>query len=129
MSHQCVKCSELFPDGSNELLKGCSKCGGKFFFFIRNDRLEQQNFVKNLSADEKKQIEEDVMDIIGTNDDDMPVILDLASINIKEPGKFELDLVKLFKGDPLVYKVEEGKYIIDVPETFKNNKKKWNYAL
>ena len=124
MSHQCVKCSELFPDGSNELLKGCSKCGGKFFFFIRNDRLEQQNFVKNLSADEKKQIEEDVMDIIGTNDDDMPVILDLASINIKEPGKFELDLVKLFKGDPLVYKVEEGKYIIDVAETFKNTKKK-----
>ena len=113
----------MFPDGSHELLKGCTKCGGKFFFFIRKDRLEQQEFVKKLSADEKKQIEEDVMDIIGVNDD-MPVILDLASINIKEPGKFELDLVKLFKGDPLVYKVEEGKYIIDVAETFKNTKKK-----
>ena len=54
----------------------------------------------------------------------MPVVLDLASINITEPGKFELDLVKLFKGDPLVYKISEGKYIIDVAETFKNTKKK-----
>lgn len=121
--HQCVRCNTFYEDGSNQLLKGCTKCGGKFFFFIRKERLEQQNFVKNLSVEEKKQIEEDVMDIIGGNDD-MPVILDLASINIIEPGKFELDLVKLFKGDPLVYKVEEGKYIIDVAETFKNTRKK-----
>lgn len=113
----------MFPDGSQELLKGCTKCGGKFFFYLRNDRLEQGKIVRNLTLQEKKKIEEDVYDIIGVKDD-VPVVLDLASINIKEPGKFELDLVKLFKGDPLVYKIEEGKYIIDVAETFKNTKDK-----
>src|SRR3989344_6758160 len=123
MGHQCVKCSKIFPDGSNELLKGCSVCGGKFFFYIRKDRLDQVNIVKNLTVEQKKKIEEDVLDIIGHNEE-MPVVLDLASINITEPGKFELDLVKLFKGDPLVYKISEGKYIIDVAETFKNTKKK-----
>ncbi len=123
MGHQCVKCSKIFPDGSNELLKGCSTCGGKFFFYIRKDRLDQVNIVKNLTVEQKKKIEEDVLDIIG-HSEEMPVILDLASINISEPGKFELDLVKLFKGDPLVYKISEGKYIIDVAETFKNTRKK-----
>ena len=123
MGHQCVKCSKIFPDGSNELLKGCSVCGGKFFFYIRKDRLDQVNIVKNLTVEQKKKIEEDVLDIIGHREE-MPVVLDLASINISEPGKFELDLVKLFKGDPLVYKISEGKYIIDVAETFKNTKKK-----
>jgi len=123
MGHQCVKCSKIFPDGSNELLKGCSVCGGKFFFYIRKDRLDQVNIVKNLTVEQKKKIEEDVLDIIGHREE-MPIVLDLASINISEPGKFELDLVKLFKGDPLVYKISEGKYIIDVAETFKNTKKK-----
>jgi len=123
MGHQCVKCSKIFPDGSNELLKGCSSCGGKFFFYIRKDRLDQVNIVKNLTVEQKKKIEEDVLDIIG-HSEEMPVVLDLASINITEPGKFELDLVKLFKGDPLVYKISEGKYIIDVAETFKNTRKK-----
>ena len=123
MGHQCVKCSKIFPDGSNELLKGCSSCGGKFFFYIRKDRLDQVNIVKNLTVEQKKKIEEDVLDIIGHREE-MPIVLDLASINISEPGKFELDLVKLFKGDPLVYKISEGKYIIDVAETFKNTKKK-----
>ena len=36
----------------------------------------------------------------------------------KEPGKYELDLVDIFKGKPLVYKLDEGKYIIDVASTF-----------
>ena len=124
MPHQCVKCNNIFQDGSNELLKVCSKCGGKFFFYLRKDSVtEQQKIIKKLSVEDKKKIEEDVMDILG-NKEDIPVVLDLASINIIEPGKFELDLVKLFKGDPLVYKLDEGKYVIDVAETFKNSKRK-----
>ncbi len=49
--------------------------------------------------------------------------MDLASVNVLKPGKFELDLVKLFKGEPMVYRLEEGKYVIDIAETFKNIKK------
>jgi predicted nucleic acid-binding Zn-ribbon protein len=35
-----------------------------------------------------------------------------------KPGKFEIDLVDLFRGKPLVFKLEEGKYIIDIASTF-----------
>ena len=57
MSHQCVKCSELFPDGSNELLKGCSKCGGKFFFFVKKESLEKiKQLTVNLTKDEHPEL-------------------------------------------------------------------------
>lgn len=120
MPHRCVKCGEVFANGSTELLQGCSKCSGRFFFYVKEDHLEQANEVMaNLSETEKKQIEEDVLDIVGDKlDKDKPVILDFESIRIVKPGKYELDLVDLFRGKPLVYKLEEGKYVIDIVSTF-----------
>ena len=59
------------------------------------------------------------MDIVQSKlDKDKPVILDIESINILKPGKYELDIVELFKGKPLIYKLEEGKYVIDLASTF-----------
>jgi len=124
MPHQCVRCNKLYPDGSEEILKGC-ECGGKFFFFIKQKSIEEaREITTNLTDEDKKQIEEDVLDIIGIREDDAPVILDLESIRILEPGKYELDLVELFKGKPLIYRVEEGKYIIDIASSFKSQKQK-----
>jgi len=117
MPHQCVRCSKLYDDGSKELLEGCS-CGGKFFFFIRKNNLEvAKKITSKLSDDDKKQMEKDVMDIVGI-EDDKPVVLNLESVRVLKPGKYELDLVDLFKGKPLVYRIEDGKYIIDVAGTF-----------
>ena len=51
----------------------------------------------------------------GITDEKAPVILDLESVRVLKEGKFEIDIVNLFKkGRPLVYKLEEGKYIIDL---------------
>ncbi|MEK6899679.1 MAG: Zn-ribbon containing protein, partial [Nanoarchaeota archaeon] len=52
-------------------------------------------------------------------EENQPVVLDLESIRVVKPGKFELDLVHLFKKDPLIIKLEEGKYMIDLPMAFK----------
>jgi len=72
-----------------------------------------------LSKEERTQIEKDVIDIVGTDiDTSKPVFLDLESINILKPGQYEIDLVDLFKGKPLVYKLEDGKYVIDLVSTF-----------
>jgi predicted nucleic acid-binding Zn-ribbon protein len=81
-------------------------------------------YKEKITNEEKQQIEQDVLEIIGIEDDTKPVILDLESIRILQPGKYELDIVELFKGKPLVYRVEEGKYIIDLASTFgsKGNK-------
>jgi len=125
MPHQCVRCNKIYEDGDNQILKGCTSCEGKFFFFVRKEALKKvQEATSNLTREQKESIERDVMDIVGV-EDDKPVILDLASINILEPGKFELDIVRLFKGEPLVYKLEEGKYIIDIAGTFRDLKDKF----
>lgn len=117
MPHQCVRCNKIYDDGSKELLEGCN-CGGKFFFYIKKDNLKiAKKITEKLSMDDKKQMERDVMNIVGI-EEDKPVILNLESIRVLKPGKYELDLVDLFKGKPLVYKIEDGKYIIDIASTF-----------
>ncbi len=124
MPHQCVSCGRLIPDGSREILDGCTECGGKLFFFIKKERLRQMQEEKapvlELTDNDKKQIEEDVYDILGDDiDRSKPVILDIESIKILKPGQYELDLVNLFKKkQPLIYKLEDGKYMIDLVETF-----------
>jgi uncharacterized protein len=123
MPHRCVRCGTVYDDGSEEILKGCS-CGAKLFFYVKKKDLEESGeIVGNLSEDEKKQIEEDVCDLVGVNPgEETPVVLDLESIRVMKPGKFELDLVNLFNRDkPLVYKLEEGKYFIDISESFNRN--------
>ncbi len=115
MPHRCVKCGAIYEDSSPTLLSGCA-CGSRFFFFFKKQESEEE--IKNLSPAEVKEIEEDVKEILGPQMEDRPVILDFESIRVKEPGKFEIDLVNMFKKEPLVYKIEEGKYIIDIASTF-----------
>ena len=118
--HQCVKCGILYEETSNEILKGCNKCGGKFFFFVRKETLEKaRQLTVDLTPKDRKEIQEDIMELIGEDNLDKPVILDIESIRILKPGQYELDLVDLFRGKPVVYKLEEGKYVIDLASTFK----------
>ena len=127
MPHQCVRCNTFYEDGANELLKGCA-CGGRLFFFIKKDKLEEMKKISEdikLTQKEKIQIENDVFDLVGSEiDRDQPVVLDLEAIRVLKPGKYELDLVHLFKGEPLIFKLEEGKYMIDLVESFGRFRKK-----
>jgi len=124
MPHRCVRCGTMYEDGSEQILKGCS-CGAKLFFFVKKKQIEEsEEIIEKLTEEDKTQIEKDVLDIVGVKkEEDVPVVLDLESIKIKQPGKFELDLVNLFnKKQPLVYKLEEGKYVIDIAESFMREK-------
>lgn len=124
MPHQCVRCNTLYPDGAQEILQGCN-CGARLFFYIRKQNIEEgKKLVSNLSVDEKEQIEKDVTEILHIKQEDKnrPVILDIEAIRVLKPGQYELDLVHLFKNDPLIFKLEEGKYVIDLPQAFKKEK-------
>lgn len=123
MPHQCVRCNKLYPDGAQEILKGCN-CGARLFFYIKHKDIEEgKELISNLSVEEKEQIETDVTEILNIKRErDQPVILDFESIRVLNPGKYELDLVHLFKKDPLIIKLEEGKYVIDLPQAFKQRK-------
>jgi predicted nucleic acid-binding Zn-ribbon protein len=123
MPHQCVRCSTFYDDGANEIINGCS-CGGKLFFYIKKEKLERlKKELPALSKKEKEEIEHDVFELVGSEADmEQPVVLDFESIRVLKPGKYELDLVNLFRKEPLIFKLEEGKYMIDLPAVFRKKK-------
>jgi len=123
MAHQCVHCKRIIPAGSKELLEGCVSCGNHFFFYIKDEQLEEvkKNPIE-IPQEEKKQVEKDIREMAGIIDEKAPVILDFESVRVVGTGKFEIDLVNLFRKDrPLIYKLEEGKYIIDLATTLSRN--------
>lgn len=123
MPHQCVHCGKICPVGSRELIDGCNECGSRFFFYIRDEQLEKMKKDPiEIPEKEKENIEKEVREIAGINKEDVPVILDIESVRVTGSGKFELDLVNIFqKQRPIVYKMGEGKYIIDLTPTLKKN--------
>ena len=56
--------------------------------------------------------------------DDKPVVLDLEIVKVLKPGKFEVDVVNLMKGKPIIFRTEKGKYVIDLASTFQQIRKK-----
>ena len=119
MPHQCVHCSKIIEVGSKEILEGCNNCGGKFFFYIRDEQVEgirksKEEIIPEFNTVDKKKVEEDVRSILKIEDETKPVILDLESVRVLQPGKFEIDIVSLMNRRPIVFKLSEGKYIIDL---------------
>lgn len=124
MPHQCVRCNKLYPEGAQEILKGCN-CGCRLFFYIKKEQIEEgKKIINELSQEEKEHIEKDITEILHIKEEleDKPIILDIEAIRVLKPGKYELDLVHLFKKDPLIIKLEEGKYMIDLSQLFKKDK-------
>src|SRR3989338_3284430 len=119
MPYKCVHCNQIYEDGSKEILTGCLSCKGKFFFYIKQDKIAQvkQEEAKEeeLSETDKLQIEEDVREIVGVHDEEIPVFLDFESVKVMKPGKYLIDVAKLFSKEmPKVYQLEDGKYIVDL---------------
>lgn len=119
MPYKCVHCNEVYKDGSKEVLTGCANCKSKFFFYIKEEKLNEikqnEELNLNLTNNEKEQMEQDVRDIAGIKDEETPVFLDFESIKIIKPGKYLLDISKLFSyGKPRIYTLEDGKYIVDL---------------
>ncbi len=116
MPHQCVRCGRVYESAAPEILKGCV-CGSHYFFFFKKEDVDIQKQAEKLTRDEREEIVKDITEIVGP-EIEKPIILDLESIRVQKPGKFEIDLVGLFKRKPIIYKIEEGKYIIDIASTF-----------
>ncbi len=120
MPNQCIHCSQTYIDGAPEVLAGCSKCGSRFFFYLSEDKLKQIHKQKgevfpDLTAEEKENIEQDIREITGIEEIDAPVILDLETVKVTSPGKYLIDIPNLFSKERLlVYKLEDGKYVIDL---------------
>jgi len=83
----------------------------------------EESPLPNFTGVDKNQMEQDVRSILEIEEDERPVILNLESIRVTGPGKFELDLVSLMNRKPIVFKLEEGKYLIDLDSGMPTGKK------
>lgn len=115
MPHKCVVCGKIYGDKDPRVVRGCSDCGSRFFYYIKREKLKKlgpEDFPK-LSKEEALEIEEDIRDVIGEEKPELPIVLDFETVIVPKPGKYLIDLTKLFKKRPIIYRIEEGKYIID----------------
>ena len=113
MPNKCTKCGKLHPDNAEYLMEGCDSCGSKFFFYVRQDLLQEiEKDVVKLTEKDVEEIEKDVRDITGEEDE--TVILDLEAIRVIKPGKYKIDVMNLFNQKPLVIRTGEGRYKLDL---------------
>ena len=127
MPHQCVRCGKLYEDGTPNLLKGCTDCDGKFFFFIKKSSIEKAKKIsEHLSEDDRRHVEIEVKKILEQSEEDTesPVFVDIENLRIPKAGKYEIDIVDVFNGKPIVCKIGEGKYMIDIVSAFNESMEK-----
>ena len=67
MPHQCLKCGRVFEEGSSELLRGCSDCGGNRFFFTKEPLNEEER--NSITREVGKDINSVIIDLIGGDRD------------------------------------------------------------
>ncbi len=111
MPHQCLKCGEVFEDGSPQLLKGCPNCNGNRFFYTRKalDSLERERIQKEIGED----INEQLVTMLGEHSDD---IMDHAGNWVTMKPK---DIRKALSSH-----IKENSVISSIQKTDKNQKDK-----
>lgn len=69
MPHQCLKCGQIFEQGSSQLLKGCPDCGGNRFFFTKEpiDAEKREEISKQVGKD----VTEKIIDLLVENNKDI----------------------------------------------------------
>lgn len=119
MPNKCTKCGKLHDDEAPYLLTtGCDACGGRFFFFVREEfAKEMDKEVAEITKKEMKEIERDIREIAPIKENqkkDDTVILDFEAIRVIKPGKYRINVETLFNQRPIVVRVGTGKYEIDI---------------
>jgi uncharacterized protein len=85
--HQCIKCGAKLKS-SEEILKGCPKCGSTFFKYRSEGKKEEVEVV-----------------VPGES---------IETIMVKQDGIYEVNLTPLLEDDSIIVSDEEGKYVIDI---------------
>lgn len=136
MPHQCLKCGNVFPNNSPEILKGCSRCGGTRFFFTEVPVSDEER--TKLTEQTEKEMEAFVMSIVNQkiDSDDLRSESEWIKLVPKSVKELESDFeeaeekvvkarrVKVEKEEKrpeVVRVIERGVYDIDVKSLLENS--------
>lgn len=113
MPHQCLKCESIYDNTSDVIISGCPNCGAKLFLYMK--KVPEKEKEVELSNAEKDLIIAEVSNYVDLEEIDTPIILKLENIRVLSPGKYEIDINQLMKKEkPIIYKIQDGTYIIDL---------------
>jgi predicted nucleic acid-binding Zn-ribbon protein len=105
MPHQCLKCGRIFEEGSSQLLKGCSDCGGNRFFFTKQPLDENERNI--ISSEVKKDITSKIMEtLMEENKDGIDKSGKWVTIKPKEIRKIIKEKI-IENGDELKKDIQE----------------------
>ena len=128
MPHKCTQCGREFRDGSVEILRGCPSCGGKKFLYV-SDRVRNADVLEEKSiTDIAQETKQEVLEVKSQGPASRPtdILERVESVRIVSRGKYELNLDRLAKSQDLIIRVDDGKYMLDLPSISiqKRNRKK-----
>jgi predicted nucleic acid-binding Zn-ribbon protein len=125
MPHKCARCGEIYEDSAPELMNGCT-CGARVFLFLRQQEdSSEEETIEKLKGQE---LEKNDLDWLNKKlgeelkKSDRTIHLDVENLLRVGKGKYRLDIASLMKGDPLVIKVRNGVYYIDIPYSMKKKR-------
>lgn len=115
MPNKCTRCGKIHSDEAEYLLKGCDKCGSKFFFYVSEEALKKlDKELEKLTPKEVDEIERDIREIVPKVREGETVIFDLEAIRVIKPGKYMIDVTRLFQQKPIVIRLGPGRYELDL---------------
>ena len=127
MPHKCARCGTIYDDNSPELIDGCS-CGARVFLYLKEKpgRSEEDTIreleIKEIGGEDLERLDREFgMDLKKAG---RTIHLDLENLHQVEQGRYRINIKSLMKGDPLIMKVGEGVYYIDVIDAMSKGRKK-----
>lgn len=137
--HQCVKCGNIYQDGAKELLRGCTNCNGKKFFYTQKPISKEER--RKLSAQANKDFSSLVQNILSKDIKNEWTTISKEEIiekakEVKE-GKIKIKTIDELEKDfekeeykkeieegflipKIITKLEEGVYEIDLKALMEN---------
>ena len=113
MPHQCLKCEKVYDNTSNAIISGCPNCGSKLFLYLK--KIPQEEKEIELSEQKKDIILQEISNFVEIEETEKPIIFKLENVRVLSPGKYEIDINQLMKKEkPIIYKVQDGTYFIDL---------------
>jgi predicted nucleic acid-binding Zn-ribbon protein len=125
MPHKCARCGIIYDDNAPELMNGCT-CGARVFLFLRRiEGRSEEEIIEELRSQELEKSDIEWLDKkLGRKleKEDKTVHLDVENLLRLGKGKYRLNVASLMKGEPLVFKVRDGVYYIDIPYSMRQKK-------
>ena len=131
MPHICLRCKTRL-DAVEGLAPRCPACGGTKFSFVsarRNDERENKNTPTDTRPSLTPDLNQDKLPVPSSQESreesSEPDTMDsIESIRILEPGRYDLNLLKLVESDDRVIKVgKDAHYRLDLSSMVRSKKK------